>query len=451
MNKSPETTVIRRISPSLDNARFAVKRAVGETITVRADVFKDGHDEITVMLKWRQVGSKIWRETPMTPHLNDNWSGTLSVTSPGAWEYTIEAWGDVFFSWQHELEKKFAAGLTDLQSEILEGAAFIGSAATRAGKSPDGEVLKKMASTMRGADAAQAHELAHDPTLCALMQIHADRSLSTTSEHFHPIWVDRDRATFAAWYEFFPRSAEGKVDSGSTFRDCLGRIDDAKAMGFDVIYFPPIHPIGSTNRKGRNNSLRCEPGEPGVPYAIGNNRQGVNGGGHKDVAPELGTLEDFDWLVGEIKKRDMEIALDFAINCSPDHPYVKAQVCRESPKKIRGRLSAQFSQSELERTLGRIAGRRSFLVWAWRWDLSGGQPTHQTGRFLGVAHRRGEAAIPRHRFLERGFHQAKHDAGTRQGRLHAELYLFHVAEYETRVDRVFDRTHPRSDEGILPR
>ena len=324
MNKSPETTVIRRISPSLDNARFAVKRAVGETITVRADVFKDGHDEIAVLLKWRQVGSKIWRETPMIPHLNDNWSGTLSLTSPGAWEFTVEAWGDVFFSWQHELEKKFAAGLLDLQSEILEGAAFIGSAATRAGKSPDGEALKKMAATMRGADAAHAHDLAHDATLCALMQVYADRSLSTTAEPFHPVWVDRDRATFAAWYEFFPRSAEGKEDTGSTFRDCLGRIDDAKAMGFDVIYFPPIHPIGATNRKGRNNSLHCEPGEPGVPYAIGNNRQGVNGGGHKDVAPELGTLEDFDWLVGEIKNRDMEIALDFAINCSPDHPYVKA-------------------------------------------------------------------------------------------------------------------------------
>jgi starch synthase (maltosyl-transferring) len=138
------------------------------------------------------------------------------------------------------------------------------------------------------------------------------------------VWVDRERATFAAWYEFFPRSAEGKPDSGSTFRDCLGRIDDAKAMGFDVIYFPPIHPIGSSNRKGRNNSLKCEAGEPGVPYAIGNNKQGVNGGGHKDVAPELGTLEDFDWLVAQIKSRGMEIALDFAINCSPDHPYVAA-------------------------------------------------------------------------------------------------------------------------------
>jgi starch synthase (maltosyl-transferring) len=136
------------------------------------------------------------------------------------------------------------------------------------------------------------------------------------------VWVDRERATFASWYEFFPRSAEGKPDSGSTFRNCLGRIDDAKAMGFDVIYFPPIHPIGESNRKGRNNSTTCQPGEPGVPYAIGNRRQGVNGGGHKDVAPELGTLEDFDWLVAQIQKRGLEIALDFAINCSPDHPYV---------------------------------------------------------------------------------------------------------------------------------
>jgi starch synthase (maltosyl-transferring) len=322
MNKSPETVVIRRITPSLDNARFAVKRAIGEEITVEADVFKDGHDEISVLLKWRPLGQKSWRETPMRLLINDRWAGTLSVTSPGAWEFTIEAWGDFFFSWQHELEKKFGAGLRDLQSEILEGAAFIESAAKRAGDCPDGKSLKNFAASMRKADATQAHELAHDSLLYALMRVYADRSLSTTAEPFHPVWVDRERATFAAWYEFFPRSAEGKPDSGSTFRDCLGRIDDAKAMGFDVIYFPPIHPIGSSNRKGRNNSLKCEPGEPGVPYAIGNNKQGVNGGGHKDVAPELGTLEDFDWLVAQIKSRGMEIALDFAINCSPDHPYV---------------------------------------------------------------------------------------------------------------------------------
>ncbi len=322
MNKQPETAIIRRITPSLDNARYAIKRAVGEEILVEADIFKEGHDEVTALLKWRQAGTTTWRETPMKPLLNDRWSASLCVTAPGAWEFTIEAWGDVFFSWQHELEKKFAAGLRDLQSEILEGAGFVEAAATRA-KKPDAAVLKKFAASLKAADAGSAHDIAHDPTLCALMTIHADRSLSTVAEPLHPVWVDRERATFAAWYEFFPRSAEGKPDSGSTFRDCLGRIDDAKAMGFDVIYFPPIHPIGTTNRKGRNNSLQCEPGEPGVPYAIGNCKQGVNGGGHKDVAPELGTLEDFDWLVAQTKARGLEIALDFAINCSPDHPYVK--------------------------------------------------------------------------------------------------------------------------------
>ena len=322
MTKSPETVVIRRITPSLDNARFAIKRPVGGTLQVEADIFKDGHDEVAALLKWRRVGESAWNETPMRPLLNDRWAGEFLVADAGAWEFTVEAWGDVFFSWQHELEKKFAAGLRELQSEILEGAGFIETAAKQAGKGGDGEALKKFVKEMRAADPEKAHALAHDPNLCALMVIHADRSISTTAEPFHPVWVDRERATFASWYEFFPRSAEGKPDSGSTFRDCLGRIDDAKAMGFDVIYFPPIHPIGKSNRKGRNNSTTCQPGEPGVPYAIGNRRQGVNGGGHKDVAPELGTLEDFDWLVGQIEKRGMEIALDFAINCSPDHPYV---------------------------------------------------------------------------------------------------------------------------------
>ena len=324
MTKNPETVVIRRITPSLDNARFALKRPVGGEITVEADIFKEGHDEVAALLKWRLVGETAWNETPMRPMQNDRWTATLCVMSEGAWEYTVEAWGDVFFSWQHELEKKFAAGLRELQSEILEGAAFIESAAARAGETPDGEALRKSGAAMRVADAQQAHDLAHDPSLCALMRVYADRSLATVAEPYHPVWVDRERAAFAAWYEFFPRSAEGNADSGSTFRQCLSRIDDAKAMGFDVIYFPPIHPIGTSNRKGRNNSLKCERGEPGVPYAIGNNKQGVNGGGHKDVAPELGTLEDFDWLVTEIRKRGMEIALDFAINCSPDHPYVHA-------------------------------------------------------------------------------------------------------------------------------
>ncbi len=323
MNKQPETAIIRRITPSLDNARYAIKRAPGEEVVVEADIFKEGHDEVTAMLKWRPVGTPAWRETPMAPIINDRWTGTLCVTDPGPWEFTIQAWGDVFFSWRHELEKKFEAGLRELQSEILEGAAFIASAASRA-DGADAAALKRFANTMRASDAAAAHALARDPDLGALMTVYSDRSISTAAEPVHPVFVERPLGAFAAWYEFFPRSAEGKPDSGSTFRDCLGRIDDAKAMGFDVIYFPPIHPIGTSNRKGRNNSVTCEPDEPGVPYAIGNNKQGVNGGGHMDVAPELGTLADFEWLVGEVRNRGMEIAIDFAINCSPNHPYVKS-------------------------------------------------------------------------------------------------------------------------------
>jgi starch synthase (maltosyl-transferring) len=155
------------------------------------------------------------------------------------------------------------------------------------------------------------------------MATYAVRSGATQYAPAPKVIVDRVAARTAAWYEFFPRSAEGRSDRGSRFRDCLERIDDARAMGFDVIYFPPVHPIGLTNRKGQNNSVTCQPGEPGVPYAIGNRHLGCpNGGGHKDVEPALGTLEDFAWLEKQVRRRGMEIALDFAINCSPDHPYV---------------------------------------------------------------------------------------------------------------------------------
>lgn len=316
-----ETVQIQNISPQLDHGRYAVKRAVGQDLVVEADIFKEGHDVVSAVLKYRPLGG-TWRETPMVPLVNDRWRGVFPVTGAGNWEYTIEAWGDGFCSWQEEIHKKHSGGLRDLQSEALEGAALISAAAGRAGKSPDAKKLKNFAARLEEADADATNVLASSPELAALMTVWSDRSLSTEHRPALPLWVDRERAVFAAWYEFFPRSAEGKPDAGSTFRDCLGRIDDARAMGFDVIYFPPIHPIGETNRKGRNNSLRCEPGEPGVPYAIGNHRHGVNGGGHKDVAPELGTLEDFAWLVGEVQNRGMEIALDFAINCSPDHPYV---------------------------------------------------------------------------------------------------------------------------------
>jgi len=361
MHPHPATVVIENISPLIDGGQFPIKRAAGEDLVVEADIFKDGHDVVSALLKWRKVG-EIWHETPMLPipNGNDRWRGTCSLFVNATYEYTIEAWGDTFRSWQHEFSTKFKAGLDDLKSETLEGAQFVEKAAALAAsrsQKGDSERLTKLAGQIRKGTPAEVNDISHYGELEALMTAYADRSESTEfllsrpdvvqlvdtpaaknakapkpistvpSEEWKPsypcITVDRDRALFSQWYEFFPRSAEGRGDKGSTFRDCLPRIDDAKAMGFDVIYFPPIHPVGITARKGRNNAVKCEPGEPGVPYAIGNRHQKCpNGGGHKDVAPELGTLEDFKWLVGEIHKRGMELALDFAINCSPDHPYV---------------------------------------------------------------------------------------------------------------------------------
>ncbi|HWB58131.1 MAG TPA: alpha-1,4-glucan--maltose-1-phosphate maltosyltransferase [Chthoniobacteraceae bacterium] len=320
------TAVIENITPLIDGGRYPVKRVVGDDLFVEADVFKDGHDIVAAVLKWRKAGAKRWFETPMTaiPNGNDRWQGTASLFECATYEYTIEAWGDTFRSWQHEFKKKFEGGVKDLASETLEGAALVASAAMRATEPEDQSRLVELAEKIKAADPAHVNEIAHWSELEALMAAWPDRTQATEYTPYPEVIVDRERAQYAAWYEFFPRSAEGKADSGSTFRDCLPRIDDAKAMGFDVIYFPPIHPIGVTNRKGRNNSKTCEPGEPGVPYAIGNSAQGVNGGGHRDIAPELGTFEDFQWLIAELKKRNMELALDFAINCSPDHPYVAA-------------------------------------------------------------------------------------------------------------------------------
>jgi len=322
----PDTVVIENLSPVLDCGRYPVKRMEGEDLVVEADIFKEGHDVVAAMLKWRKRGEKKWQETPMEPLINDRWRGVFPLLENAMYEYTIEAWGDAFESWTVEFGKKYDAGLRELASESLEGARLIEAAAARAAasKSSDAARLKQSAKDLRSADAETSYAIMKDPVLRALLACWPDRRLSTEFRPVLQAFADRKGAVFAAWYEFFPRSAEGKADSGSTFRDCLARIDDAKEMGFDVIYFPPIHPIGETNRKGRNNSLQCEPGDPGVPYAIGNRKQGVNGGGHMDVAPELGTLQDFEWLVKEIRKRGMEIAIDFAINCSPDHPYVKA-------------------------------------------------------------------------------------------------------------------------------
>jgi starch synthase (maltosyl-transferring) len=312
------SVVIDNVQPLIDCGRSPIKRIVGEDLAVEADIFKDGHDVVAAVLKWRVVGKRAWRETPMIFADNDRWRGVCPLYDQAIHEYTVEAWTDTFRSWQQEFAKKFEGGIADLRSEALEGAAIVKGAASRARDRADGARLREFAEQIVTVANPEIYAVAKSGELEVLMATYPDRADATQYEPVPRVVVDRPVALFGAWYEFFPRSAEGHGDRGSTFRDCLPRVDDAKAMGFDILYFPPIHPIGETSRKGRNNAVTCEADDPGVPWAIGG-----HAGGHKAVEPSLGTLADFDWLQKEVRKRGMEIALDFAINCSPDHPYVR--------------------------------------------------------------------------------------------------------------------------------
>ncbi|MGA3169637.1 MAG: maltotransferase domain-containing protein [Chthoniobacteraceae bacterium] len=330
------TVTIENVTPLLDGGRYPVKRAVEQDLTVEADIFMAGHDIVSALLKWRVCGKPRWSETPMKPIPNgqDRWRGLLSVFENAGYEFTIEAWVDAFRSWQYEFRKKIDGGLRARAGETIEGAHIVESAAARAqsgNAAAEAARLREIAKRIETSEPKEVNDIAQWAELESLMSAWPDRSQSTeyrlavagVQGAYPRVTVDRKRALCAAWYEFFPRSAQGRADRGSTFRDCLNRIDDARAMGFDVIYFPPIHPIGVTKRKGKNNSVVAEPGDPGVPYAIGNRNAGCpNGGGHMDIEPALGAFEDFDWLINELEKRGMELALDFALNCSPDHPYV---------------------------------------------------------------------------------------------------------------------------------
>jgi starch synthase (maltosyl-transferring) len=318
MARAFPSVVIENLQQLLDCGDYPIKRIVGEDLAAEADIFKDGHDVVAAVLKWRVLGKRAWRETPMSFVDNDRWRGVCTLYDEAIHEYTVEAWTDSFLSWQSEFTKKFEAGISNLRSEALEGAALVTAAARRARDRADRARLGEFSEQMSTAANSQIYAIAKSAELEVLMATYSDRSDATQYGPAPRVIVERPAALFGAWYEFFPRSAEGRGEGGSTFRDCLARVDDAKAMGFDVLYFPPIHPIGHSNRKGRNNAVTSGPGDPGVPWAIGS-----KAGGHKAVEPLLGTLADFDWLQEEVRKRGMEIALDFAINCSPDHPYVK--------------------------------------------------------------------------------------------------------------------------------
>jgi len=309
------TVVIESVAPTVDCGRYAVKREVGAVFEVSADIFKDGHDLLVAYLKYRRAGERAWRETPMRHVDNDRWAGAFTLEVIGRYHYTIEALAEPFRSWLADLEKRHAGG-QDLASALGEGLALIRAAAERA-PAADRRALSAYADRIeRAGTPAEAVALAGEVELGALMARHIDRSEATWAERELEVVVDRERARFAAWYEFFPRSGVA-VDRSATFKEAEAQLGRAAAMGFDVVYLPPIHPIGRAHRKGRNNALVAAPGDPGSPWAIGS-----TDGGFTAVHPDLGTLDDFDRFVEAARRLGLEVALDFAIQCSPDHPWV---------------------------------------------------------------------------------------------------------------------------------
>ena len=317
-----QSVIIENITPRVDGGRYPVKRELGDVLNVSAGIYRDGHDKLMAILRYRKKGGP-WISIPMTQEENFEWNASFAPEEIGRYEYTIEAWPDLFRTWLDEVIKKHAAGV-DVSSELLEGERLIQSARERAPKAKREQFTKCIerieASRVIGGEVAMdvAVKVISEPQYARMMDEFPDKRLASEYSPYLELVVDRVRARFANWYEMFPRS-QGRVPRKSgTFADCEARLPEIEGMGFNVVYFPPIHPIGKTNRKGPNNSLHCGPEDPGCPYAIGNEL-----GGHKAVDPDLGTLADFERFVRACRTMGMEVALDFAINCSPDHPYVK--------------------------------------------------------------------------------------------------------------------------------
>jgi starch synthase (maltosyl-transferring) len=312
--------VVEHVYPEVDAGRFPIKRTTGETVQVAADVYADGHDLLTAVLLFRRAGRKEWTEVVMTAAGNDRYVAAFTVDALGRYEYTVEGWVDRFATWRQELSKKFGAG-QEVTSELLEGSAIVAAALGRVRDKRADEKVAQWAATL--ADTALAPErrvaVALDADLHRAMAARADRSEATRYERVLEVMVDPVRARVGAWYEMFPRSAGTDPARSATFDEAAARLSYVAGMGFDVLYLPPIHPIGTSFRKGPNNTLQAGPGDPGSPWAIGS-----ADGGHTSVEPGLGTIDDFDRFVETARGHGLEIALDIAFQASPDHPYVQA-------------------------------------------------------------------------------------------------------------------------------
>jgi starch synthase (maltosyl-transferring) len=326
-------TIVEGVQPQIDGGRYPIKRIVGDTVVVEADCFADGHDVLSCAVLYRREGAGQWQVAPMAFLINDRWRGSFVVESVGRYEYTVASWIDRFKTWEHAMEKRIAAN-QDVRVDLLIGADLVDEAAEHA-PAEAAATLRSYAAVLR-AGGDEAAQRAVEPALGQLMAAHLPRRFMTSYEPILRITVDRERAAFSSWYSIFPRSTASTPGTHGTFKDVENWLPYIAAMGFDVLYLTPIHPIGRTFRKGKDNNPVAQPGDPGSPYAIGSAE-----GGYKDIHPELGTLEDFRQLVARARDFGLEIALDNAFNASPEHPYVS-----EHPEWFRARPDGTIQYAE---------------------------------------------------------------------------------------------------------
>ncbi|MEK6480484.1 alpha-1,4-glucan--maltose-1-phosphate maltosyltransferase [Catalinimonas sp. 4WD22] len=351
-----QRVVIEHLTPQVENGQFPAKRSLSEPVEVQADIYSDGHDVVKAILLYKHVDDKKMHEMSMNFIINDRWKASFTPEVTGFYEYTILAYVDHFASWQYGIRKKYEAQ-QDIHVDLLIGAEMLENTAKKV-KGESKHQLNEWAERLRKHDHQdfidQAVELALSHEVTELMDKHYDRSDATTYPEKLKVEVERNKAIFSTWYELFPRSAAAEPGRHGNFHDVVKLLPEIQGMGFDVIYLPPIHPIGRKFRKGLNNALNANPGDPGSPWAIG-----AEEGGHKAIHPELGNMDDFQHLLREAENHGIEIALDIAFQCSPDHPYVKdhpqwfkwrpdgtVQYAENPPKKYQDILPINFENDD---------------------------------------------------------------------------------------------------------
>ncbi|RVU00762.1 alpha-1,4-glucan--maltose-1-phosphate maltosyltransferase [Mucilaginibacter limnophilus] len=444
--------IITNVTPRVEEGRFPAKTVINETIAISADVFGDAHDEIAASAYIRHTADKLWTELPMHFVINDYWQTSFKADRQGFYEFKVTAWIDHYTTWKKGLKKKYEAG-QDISIELQIGAELLKEAAAKNKK--DASWLKAWADQLvELSDPEQSVFLAYSNEIAAIMYRHRLPEFVTQYPVTYRIEVERKKAGFSTWYELFPRSASSLPETHGTFKDVVKLLPRVFKMGFDVLYLPPIHPIGEVNRKGKNNSLTATADDPGSPWAIGNRL-----GGHKAIHPQLGTLDDFKALIKEADQFGIEIAMDIAYQCAPDHPYVKehpqwfkwrpdgtVQYAENPPKKYEDILPFNFETDDWENLWQELksvidywiaAGIRVFRIdnphtkafAFWQWMI--GEVRKQNPDIIFLAE-----AFTRPRVMERlakaGFNQSYSYFTWRNTKYEIEQYMTELTKTEMR-------------------